>query len=210
MSNPTEAWPKAVKKAPRSNYKFVDYLYGIANDLPNVPALAGATPSAAQIKTMADNLTQANAKAKHGGPAATAARDALRLQAEEMVDQLVWYTRTAIRAAAPDAATARSMILAAGLSVQLPSSAVKPPFAAKNGEVSGTAVLVVRAVADVAVYLWEMSADQKSWGSLPQTFKATTTVTGLTPGQTYYFRFRSQTRTGGVSNESQVVSLFVH
>jgi spore coat protein U-like protein len=64
-------------------------------------------------------------------------------------------------------------------------------------------------VARSAVYLWDYSLDLKTWTSVPQTMKASTTIAGLTMGQVYYFRFHAQTRKG-VGNYSQVVSLLVH
>ncbi len=39
--------------------------------------------------------------------------------------------------------------------------------------------------------------------------KARLVLSGLTPGQLYYFRFRAQTRKGPV-DYSQIVSLMVH
>ena len=46
-------------------------------------------------------------------------------------------------------------------------------------------------------------------GDRAQTMKTKLVVTGLTPGQTYYFRFRAHTRKGDI-DYSQVVSLMVH
>ena len=58
------------------------------------------------------------------------------------------------------------------------------------------------------MYFWQFSSDQKNWSNAPQTLKAKLTVTGLTPGQVYYFRFSAQTRKGPV-DYSQIVSLMV-
>jgi hypothetical protein len=42
-----------------------------------------------------------------------------------------------------------------------------------------------------------------------ETMKAVTVISGLTPGQTYYFRFRALTRKG-MRDWSQIVSLLVY
>ncbi len=67
---------------------------------------------------------------------------------------------------------------------------------------------MAQAVAHYATYYWEMSSDQKVWSSLPETTKSFTSVAGLTPGQTYYFRLRTLTR-AGKSDYTQIVSLLV-
>ncbi len=58
------------------------------------------------------------------------------------------------------------------------------------------------------MYYWEISLDQQSWTSVPETLKARATITGLTPGQRYYFRFRAHTRKG-LGDYSDVVTLIV-
>ena len=45
-------------------------------------------------------------------------------------------------------------------------------------------------------YTFQLSTDQKSWTSLPLALKAKTTVSGLTVGTTYYFRFQVLTKKG--------------
>ena len=73
---------------------------------------------------------------------------------------------------------------------------------------SGVVELDARAVAPSASYYWQFSLDGKSWTSAPETMKHVTVIAGLTPGQTYSFRFRALTRKG-MRDWSQVVSLIV-
>jgi hypothetical protein len=209
MSQNTESLPVAVKKSPRSDDAFVTFLYGIVNGLNGNQTFATPTPTAAALKTAADGLAQANAKAEKGGTAEVSERRSQRKAAEGLVDQLVGYVRTTIRAQAGDAATAAAMIHSVGLSVGKRSTAKKPPLAAKYGKVSGAVLLVALAVAKGAMYWYEYSLDQKSWVSVPQIMKASVTITGLTPGQVYYFRFKAQARKG-MGDYSQIVSLLVH
>jgi hypothetical protein len=209
MSQDTELLPVPVKRSPKSDEKFVTFLYAIVHGLNGNAPFANSTPTAAALTTAADGLAQANARAVHGGTADTTERKAQRHAAEELVDQFVAFARTTVRAQAGDAATAIAMIHSVALSVRKRSTAKKPPFAAKYGPVSGAVLLLALAVARNAMYWYEYSLDQKTWTSVPQVMKASVTITGLTPGQVYYFRFRAQTRKG-MGDYSQVVSLPVH
>ena len=49
--------------------------------------------------------------------------------------------------------------------------------------------LVAGALGDKVMYAFECSLDQKNWTLAPSVQVAHKTVTGLTPGQVYYFRF---------------------
>jgi hypothetical protein len=205
----TQSLPVPVKNSPVADAAFVIFLYAIVNGLSDNPAFTNSVPTAAVLKTTADGLGQANAKAETGGTADVAERNSQRKAAEELVDEFVAYVRTTVRAQAGDAATATAMITSVALSVRKRSTAKKPPLAAKYGPVSGAVLLVALAVAKSAMYWYEYSLDQKSWTSVPQIMKASITITGLTPGQVYYFRFHAQTRKGMV-DYSQIVNLMVH
>jgi hypothetical protein len=74
--------------------------------------------------------------------------------------------------------------------------------------VSGTADLIVKAVAHRASYDWQYSVDQKTWVSAPSTLQSKTSIPGLTPATSYFFRSRGMTK-AGVGNWSQVVSLLM-
>jgi hypothetical protein len=54
-----------------------------------------------------------------------------------------------------------------------------------------------------------VSTDGKTFTKAVDTQKVTAVVTGLTPGQTYYFRFHAFVRGTGYTNNSQVVTLLV-
>jgi hypothetical protein len=114
-------------------------------------------PTAADLEKAADDLSAANAKAKHGTPADTADRDAQRLVGDELADRFVLYVRATVRAQAASAAEAANMILALGLAIKTVTTRNKAELAAKYDRVSGDVHLVARAVAADAVYLWEWS-----------------------------------------------------
>jgi len=117
MSSP-ESFPQAVKNSPRSHHKFVTFLYKLVSCLTGNMSFLDPYPSVAVIKAMADALAQANVKAKNGGPLAVAERNAKRIEADKLVDQLVTYVRVNVSAQAGDPASATAMILSAGLSVR--------------------------------------------------------------------------------------------
>jgi hypothetical protein len=205
----TESLPQAVKNSPRSNHKFATFLIKLGQSMTGNQYYATPNPSGAALTTAGEGIATANATAKNGGSAAVAARDAKRKAAEELVDQLVTYVQVNVNANAGDAATATAMITSSGLSVFKRTKANKPPLAAKWGSLSGEVLLVALAVAPGAAYMWDFSLDGKVWTNVPQTMKAKTTISGLTPGQVYYFRFHAQTRKE-IGPYSQVVSLMVH
>ena len=82
-------------------------------------------------------------------------------------------------------------------------AAVQPP-----GVASGSVHVIALAVLSALTYGWESSLDQLSW-TVTTTGQSRTTLTGLTPGKTYYFRFRAFRRNNTVMDYSQVVTLLV-
>jgi len=113
--------------------------------------------------------------------------------------------------ATPDQAA--SLIAAARMtSVTIPARQ-KPLLGARNGP-SGTVLLEANAsLLDGThrrkTFNWRMTTDgEKTFTGLPSTPVGKTTVSGLTPLTTYYFRFRATTRKGSGAY-SQVVSLLV-
>ena len=80
---------------------------------------------------------------------------------------------------------AESIIVSAGFNVVTRSSNTKRENAALNTEVTGTVLLT----ADKAGHHeWQMSKDTVTETSLPTTTTSTTKVTGLKPGDVWYFR----------------------
>jgi hypothetical protein len=205
----TELLPQAVKKSPKSNHKFATYLIKLGQSMTGNVNYATPNPTGAALTAAGEGLAAANAAAKNGGTVATAARDAKRRDAEGLVDQLVTYVQVNVNANAGDPATANAIIVSSGLSVHKRTRPNKAQLAAYYGAVSSEVLLVALAVAHSAAYMWDFSLDGKNWTSVPQTMKARTTISGLTPGQIYYFRFHAQTRKA-IGPYSQVVSLMVH
>jgi hypothetical protein len=207
MSN--ERMPVAVKNSPRANEKFVTYVMHIAGCLTGNVSCANPTPSVASLIAQATLLAQANVQAKGGGTGVVADRDLKRKDLEEDIDHLVDYVQGNIKALGLDATAAAAMILSTGLSIRKTTTAAKPPLSARPGLLPGVVLVVARALANAHMYYWEFSLDLKVWSSVTETAQAHTTVSGLTPGQVYYFRFYTRTRKG-LGDYSDAVKCMVH
>ena len=106
-------------------------------------------------------------------------------------------------------AAGAAIIEGAGMTVSKKPERTKAPFAARYGVIPGRVRLDVKAVRRPVTFYWQMSTDQKTWTSLPDTPYARTTIDGLTAATVYYFRFRTLTK-DGVSDWSLVISILAH
>jgi hypothetical protein len=86
----------------------------------------------------------------------------------------------------------------------------KAELTVKMGSISGLVLLLARAVPGAVSYGWEFSLDQVTWSPGGTTAQAHTTISGLTPGKVYYFRFHAFLRDNTTTNPSQVVNCPVH
>jgi hypothetical protein len=148
---------------------------------------------------------QTQAQARTHGAVATRNQARLALLAE--LELLKGYIQEIADA---DREKSAGIIQSATLSVRKVPTRGKRAFAAKPGTVSGSVKLSVPSAGHRSSYDWQQSADGgKTWVDVTSTVQTKTVVTGLQPGSTYAFRFRSVTKTG-VSDWSQPVSILVH
>jgi len=96
----------------------------------------------------------------------------------------------------------------AGMRLRKLAKQVKAALAVVQGRVSGSVVCRIKAPGIPATYYLMYSLDEKGWVSAPDSTTCKIAVSGLTPGQTYYFRYRMLTRKG-MSDLSQTVSFLV-
>jgi hypothetical protein len=96
----------------------------------------------------------------------------------------------------------------AGMRLKKTMRRYKAAFAVVQGSVSGAVVCNIKVPGIPTTYYLSYSQDEKSWVSAPDSMLCKITVSGLTPGQTYYFRYRTLTRKG-MSDFSQIVSFLV-
>jgi hypothetical protein len=166
---------------------------------PNPPLLAITAACAAL------DVSQA---AMPGNKAATAQRDADWLALLLLLRHELDYV-SSVAEQQTNPADAAAVITGSGFSVRKDGTHNKDALAAKYGLASGDVKLEAKAVSPDASYYWQWSTDMVNWQSLPETKKASTTLSGLTPATKYYFRFRALTRKG-MSDWSQIISLLVH
>jgi hypothetical protein len=165
-------------------------------------------PNAAQIVTALGNAITAHQNAV----SATKTQKGLKGQRSATKQALVsalYQARDLVRTACeanPESALA--IAESAGMTLGKRPTRNKPLIEILQASVSGSVVCRAKAPGVPTNYFWSYSGDEKSWTSVPQTMKATVTVSGLTPGQTYYFRYYTTNRKG-TSNPSQVFSILV-
>ena len=86
--------------------------------------------------------------------------------------------------------------------------APKPPIQAKRAATSGSAIVILLAVAQTLIYTYEWSLDQVTWQSMTAGHTRVT-IAGLTPGKLVWFRARAFLRNGTTTDPVGIVNLIV-
>ena len=180
------------------------FAQSVFNAMNKNPAFPAPTPLLATIEADVTALEVAEAIAITKSKGAAEARNAKLATLEADLE----YLRAYVQQVADASTNPVAVIESAGMSVRKSGARLKGELTARPGEVSGSVDLFAKAVAASAAYEWQYSIDQKTWTPAPLTLQAKTTVAGLTPAVSYFFRFRPTTRTG-TGNWSQVASLLV-
>jgi hypothetical protein len=179
---------------------------GIVSAMTGNPWFPSPDPPLAAVLDAIEALVAAQVTAQTGLRGAAVARDVKR---GELVRTLQYLRDYVQKIANGDVANAASIIESAGMHGKRKRGSLPRIFAAKPGELSGTAVLVAPWAGPHASYEWEYSLDgMKTCIPLPPTTQSTTTVTGLVPGALVHFRYRTVTK-DGVGDWSQPVSLMI-
>jgi hypothetical protein len=199
--------PTGVLKAPQQKKALSPYGRHVVTCMTGNAKVPSPNPPLSAITAACAALDVSQA-AMPGNKAATAQRDADWLALLLLLHHELDYVNSeAEQQTTP--AEAEAVITGSGFSVRKGYTRNKDTLAAKYGLASGDVKLDAKAVSPDASYYWQWSTDMKNWASLPETKKASTTITGLTPATTYYFRFRALTRKG-MTDWSQFISLLVH
>jgi len=170
---------------------------------------ASPNPPAAQMDGDLAALWSALQEAETGGPAATAALNAAAVKVHDDFEVLGKYVQSVLRTLPVEIALA----LLAEVLMYASNVGKRPPkqaLAVKAGAVEGAVKLSALKVPGTILYTWQWSLDQVSWTTASQTPQTRTSISGLTAGKVYYFRFLTIKRDGTTGNPSQVVSFIVH
>jgi hypothetical protein len=200
--------PLVVLKMSRKVKTLITFAQSVATAMADDTTLFPApVPSIANFQADIAALVTAETAVLARTKGAAATRNAKLAVVRSDLVSLRNYVQNVVDAANPDSGS--SIIGSAGMSVRKVTLHDKAALSVDQGSVSGTVTLMAKSVASKAAYNWQYSTDQKTWTSLPQTLKAKTGVSGLTPATTYYFRVQSLTPKGGESDWGQVVSFLV-
>jgi|SRR6185437_14928048 len=172
----------------------------------NFPNVAQTLTSTTAAITAYQNAVSSSATSKGLKGQRTTTKNALL----KLLKQLRDTVRVAAEANPEDAI---NIAQSAGMSLKERPNRLKALIrvvqAMLNGEaLSGIVVCHAKAPGIPTSYFWSYSLDQKNWTAVPMTQKAMITITGLTAGQTYYFRYYTVNRKG-TSDPSQTFNLLV-
>jgi len=191
---------------PTSAPAFISVAKGIVERMTGNPNVPNPVPALAHVSAAIDALETAETAAQSRAKGTVAVREEKR----ETLTAILHQLKASVQAAADaDRERAASIIESTGMSVGRTPSRAKRVFGVRAGAVSGSVEIVAEAAAHAAAYDWEYSLDAATtWRALPSTMQTKTTLSGLTPGATVFFRYRALTR-AGEGDWSQSVSFMV-
>jgi hypothetical protein len=196
----------AVLKLPRPVAALIAFARGLIEALTGNLAFPNPDPTLLILTGAVADLVGAETAAQAKTVGAVAVRNDKRAVLIKLLKQEMAYIQ---KIADADPAHAGALIQSARLSVRNPATRKKQVFAARPGEVSGSVRVVAESAGRRASYEWQYSTDGgKTWQLAPVTLQAKTVVTGLQPGSSVTFRYRSVTKTGE-ADWSQAITLVV-
>lgn len=185
--------------------KLVDRVTAIVSAMTaNKSTFPTPSPTLAQIQTDLTALSAAQAALK-GHTGSRVDRDAAVKVIVADMSQTHAYVQSLANANPAQAATIAGD---AAMTLRTSTRPPKAPLASKQ-KVSGSVIVVAKAVKGAKSNEWQYSTDGKTWIDLPPTSKATTTVPNLTVATTVSFRHRVLTKTGQ-SDWGQPISALVN
>ena len=186
--------------------RLVTYARAIVRSMTGNAWFPAPSPSLASIDAAIDALDEAQIETLTRAKGTASLRDEKRRDLVILLQQLRTYVQ-AIADRNPE--NGASIVESGGLFLEKARAVKGRVFTATAGSVSGTIDLGAPRAARSAGYVWAYSVDaQKTWTSVPFTVKASTTITGLTPGAWVAFRYRAVTA-AGAGDWSDVLTVIV-
>ncbi len=192
---------------PVKNADFILYAQNIAEKMTNNPAFPTPTPTIAVLLAAIAALQSAETTTLSRAKGAATVRNEKRTAVVGMLQQLRGYVQ-AIADATPE--NAASIIQSSGFSVRKVPTHKPRAFEARQGAVSGAAIVTAVNAGRRSSYDWQYSSDGgKTWVAAPSTIQGKTTIGGLPAGTTVQFRYRAVTAKGGQGDWSQPTALLL-
>jgi hypothetical protein len=199
--------PTISLQLPTKNADLILYGANVVQKMTGNASFPAPTPALAALSAAVDDLRTAETAALSRAKGAATVRDGKRAVLVGLLQQLRGYVQGVADATPEDAA---AIIESAGLSVRKIAAHGKRAFAAKQGALSGSAIVTAVTAGPRASYAWQYSLDGgHTWLSAPSTTQGKTTVGGLPAGTTVQFRYLAVTPKGGQGNWSAAVALLV-
>jgi hypothetical protein len=182
---------------------------GIAGDVATFPS---PQPTMALFATQIQDLRTKQQATVGRPPGAATARNASALVVISSLEGLETYVQLLC-----DKAPEQAGVIAAAARMKIAADPVvhKPELAAKNGPVSGSALLAAHrallmgGAGKRGFFNWQYSLDGKTWVSVPPTMLAKTQIDGLPPLTTVAFRVSTTPSRGASTPWSQAVTLLI-
>ena len=164
-------------------------------------------PETTAMDTAITNLGTALKAVPNGSPTETAAVTAAATSVRDLWGLNARYAQTVLRTLPVEQVPPilKSVLLYAS---QRGKKGPKPPIQAKRAATSGSAIVILLAVAQTLTYTYQWSLDQVTWQSMTSGHTRVT-ISGLTPGKLYWFRAVAFLRNGTTTDPVGLVDLIV-
>jgi hypothetical protein len=195
-----------VLKPPKAHGAFITLARHIANCLSDASLFPSPTVPVPVLMAAIVTLEEAEANVLRLGQGAAADRNAKRAAVMGLLESERMYVQTLGNALPLE--DALMLVAHSGFSAKKSSGYARGGFRARQGKESGSVYLAAPAEKVPTIYSWQWSSDGETWVDAPDTTHAHTTISGLTPGKDYHFRYRF--KTGGVLHDwSDPIVFFV-
>ncbi len=186
---------RAKLKLPRYEVpNLITYARAIVQSMTHNPWFPAPSPSLATIEAAIAVLDSAQTATLTRARGTAEVRDEGRRDLVVLLQQLLAQIQAT---ADKNPENSASIIEGTGVFVEKARAVKGRVFTAAAAKVSGSIDLSAPRAARGAAYEWAYSVDAgKTWTSLPVTVKASTTVSGLKPGNRVFFRYRTITKSG--------------
>ncbi len=207
MSNSKSNHELVVLKIPESIASLIALARAIVAAMGiNKVLFTSPSPALVQVTTDTEALVTAETATKARTMGAVAIRDEKRVALIADLHQLLAYVQQVVNQNPTEAA---SIAASAGMTLRKKAtSRHKSDLAAKAHTVSGSVLLVAKALKGSRSNEWQYSTDGKTWTNAPPSTSAKIVLTNLQTGVLTYFRHRPVTK-AGAGEWSQSVSMLV-